>query len=78
MSKIIITIIKYHHDHDHDHDHDNHDHTNKSGNTPDKCESAKGRGEQVDSKDLNKSWRGDCAPGEKYQNLLTKSKIRFF
>ena len=66
-------IIKCHDHHNHD---DHHDHTNKSGNAPDKCEGAKGRGEQVDTKDLNKSRRGDCTPGEKYFKVLIKFMIR--
>ena len=38
------------------------DDTNEGSNTPDKGEGAKGGGEQVDAKDLNQGWRGDCAP----------------
>ena len=49
-----------HHDH-YDYDGDN---TNESSNPPDKGESAKGGGEQVDAEDLNKGRGGDRTPGD--------------
>ena len=68
-----------HHDH-YDYDGDN---TNESSDTPDKGESAKGGGEQVDAEDLNKGRGGDRTPGDLwssswYENFLIKFMIRIF
>ena len=65
------------------HDHYDDDNTNESSDPPDKGESAKGGGEQVDAEDLNKGRGGDRTPGDLwssswYENFLIKFMIRIF